>query len=264
MLRFYEHPLSPYARKVKILLYEKQIPFEALFVNPLARGDDPVLREWAAASPRLEVPALVDGALRLFDSTIMVEYLEERWPDPPTQPADPAERARVRMLEEVCDGELEAVNWGIMEVRFFRRAEGAQAEAMLATARAQLERLFGRLERELEDRPWMNGEGFGRGDAAVYPHVTGAAGWGFPVGDAFPRLREWAARCAERPSVERDARNLAEWMKANLGRDAASSPMPVVRQYRDHRLEWMMKSGGVEIVLEGLRRGTIRFAQGVG
>ena len=37
--------------------------------------------------------------------------------------------------------------------------------------------------------------------------------------------------------------------------------MPIVRQYRDHRLEWMMKSGGTNIVLDGLAKGTIRFAQ---
>ena len=62
-----------------------------------------MLREWAKSSPRLEVPTLVDGDARVFDSTIIVEYLEERWPEPATQPASPAERARVRMLEEVCD-----------------------------------------------------------------------------------------------------------------------------------------------------------------
>ena len=78
MLELFEHPLSPYARKVKILLYEKGIPFERRFVNPLASQDDPVLRAWAATSPRLEVPTLVDGDARIFDSTIIVEYLEER------------------------------------------------------------------------------------------------------------------------------------------------------------------------------------------
>jgi hypothetical protein len=61
-------------------------------------------------------------------------------------------------------------------------------------------------------------------------------------------------------------------MRDNLGGAAASdpagasarAPIPIFRQYRDHRLEWMMKSGGVEIVLAGLRNGTIRFAEGHG
>ena len=65
----------------------------------------------------------------MFDSTIMADYIEERWPEPPTLPAGPAERARVRMLEELCDTELEAVNWGMMEILFFKRATGGAGRA---------------------------------------------------------------------------------------------------------------------------------------
>ena len=106
----------------------------------------------------------------------------------------------------------------------------------------------------------MNGERFGRGDAAVYPHVSGSAAWGFPLSDDVPRLKAWSERCAARESVARDAAELSAWIRDNLGADASSSSMPAVRQYRDYRLEWMMKSGGVEIVLKGLENGTIRFA----
>ena len=70
------------------------------------------------------------------------------------------------------------------------------------------------------------------------------------------------SRAAEHASVRRDADEVAEWIQANLGPDATSSSasMPVVRQYRDYRLEWMMKSGGTDVVLKGLENGTIRFA----
>jgi glutathione S-transferase/RNA polymerase-associated protein len=264
-LALYEHPLSPYARKVKIVIYAKGLPLERRFVNPLASMDDPGTRAFVAASPRLEVPCLVDGGpdgeVRLFDSTIMLEYLEERYPEPPMQPASPAERARVRMLEEICDTELEAVNWGVMELRVFKRAEGARADEMLATAGRQLERLWGRLERELAGRAWMNGECFGRGDAAVWPHVAGSAFFGFPLpAGRFPKLADWSARCAAEPAVAKDSADLAAWVKENMKPGADLSGMPVVRQYRDHRLEWMMKSGGREIVLRGLDAGTIKFA----
>jgi glutathione S-transferase len=260
-LKLFEHPLSPYARKVKIVLYEKELPFERLFVNPSAPADDAAAREWRAASPRLEVPALVDGDVRVFDSTIILDYVEETHPVPPAMPSEPAERARVRMLEEVCDTELEAIVWGLMEVRFFGRAQGEHAEEMAARAGEQLERIWARLERELEGREWMNGERFGRGDAAVYPPVAGAAFYGFGVPDRFPRLKDWVTRAAARPSVRRDTKDLSTWLKANMGGGASASPMPIVRQYRDHRLEWMMKSGGVDIVLEGIAKGTIRFAE---
>jgi glutathione S-transferase/RNA polymerase-associated protein len=264
-LRLFEHPLSPYARKWKIVAYEKGVPFERLFVNPIGPASDPGRAEFARISPRLEVPCLVDGPLAIFDSTVMLEYLDEKWPEKPSLPASPAERARVRMLEEVCDGELEAVNWGVMEIRFFRRAEGARAESMLGQAASQLERLWGRLERELDGREWMNGERFGRGDAAVIPHIAGSSLFGFTLPDRFPKLHAWFARCATRESVARDAAEVSAWVRENLAGGAAggAGAMPVVRQYRDHRLEWMMKSGGVEVVLRGLENGTIRFAQEV-
>ncbi|MGH9885984.1 MAG: glutathione S-transferase family protein, partial [bacterium] len=163
--------------------------------------------------------------------------------------------------------ELEAVNWGLMEVLFFRRATGDRAAPLLGAARAQLERLFARLERELDGREWMSGARFGRGDAAVYPHVTGSASYGFAPSAEFPRLRDWLVRASARPSVARDTADLATFMKESgmdrvQGGDAAA---PVIqRQYRDHRLEWMMKSGGVDIVLEGIAAGTIKFATGHG
>jgi glutathione S-transferase len=261
MLRLFEHPLSPYVRKVKIVLNLKGIPYERVYVNPL-EIDSPRSREFAAASPLREVPCLVHGELAIFDSTVMLEYIEERWPSPPALPETAAERARVRMLEELCDTQLEAVNWGLMEIRFFKRAEGAKAEAMVTRAGAQLERYWMRLERELDGRPWMNGERFGRGDAAAYPHVIGSAFWGVAL-DAkkHARLAEWAARCAEQPAVKQDSDQVSAWIRENLRGDAASSAasMPVVRQYRDHRLEWMMKTGGVDVVLRGLEKGTIRF-----
>jgi glutathione S-transferase/RNA polymerase-associated protein len=269
MLRLFEHPLSPYARKVKIVLELKGVPYRRVFVNPLA-ADDPALREFLAISPLLEVPCLVDDddGTAMFDSTTMLEYVEDKWPSPPALPPSPAERARVRMLEELCDTQLEAVNWGLMEVRFFRRADGAEAEGLLVAARAQLDRYWSRLDRELDGRPWMNGAAFGRGDAAVYPHITGAAFFGAPLDARHARLAAWSARCAEHPAVRADADQLGAWVRENMGSGNAAAggqgTMPVVRQYRDHRLEWMMKSGGVEVVRRGLAAGTIKFQQEFG
>jgi glutathione S-transferase/RNA polymerase-associated protein len=80
------------------------------------------------------------------------------------------------MPEEFCDTQIEAVNWGLMEVRFFKPAEGELADSLLACAREQWLRFWGRIERELHGREWMNGASFGRGDAAVSPHLTGSNG----------------------------------------------------------------------------------------
>ena len=117
MMLLYEHPLSSYAQKVKIALREKGLDFKV--ETPAALGSGKADGAFAEASPRNEVPALVDGDVRIFDSTIILEYLEDKFPAPPLLPRDPAERARARMIEELCDSSYEAVNWGLSEIRWF-------------------------------------------------------------------------------------------------------------------------------------------------
>jgi glutathione S-transferase len=258
-VRLFEHPLSPYARKVKIALYEKGIPFERIEVDLGFEARDEVFQDFVMTSPRREVPALIDGEVRLSDSTVILEYLDERWPQPQLLPNSAQERARVRMLEEMMDTEYEAVNWGIAEIRLFGRAEGARAEQLLTRASLQLQRLWNRLERELEGLAWMNGERFGRGDAAVYPHLRTSEVLGFPVSDQHPRVNHWLAACAERPSIGQETAE-AEQAYSEISGSPTRAGSPVPRQYRDYRLEWMMKTGGVAIVLDGIEAGSIRFA----
>ena len=135
MLLLYEHPLSSYAQKVKIALREKGVPFHARLPEDFGaeRTDGP----FAAANPRLEVPVLIDGETAVFESTVIMEYIEERWPDPPLLPRDPEARAVARMTEDVCDTQYEAVNWGFGEVLWFRRATGELADRLKAQAAKQ-------------------------------------------------------------------------------------------------------------------------------
>src|SRR6185503_8372157 len=105
----YEHPLSSYAQKVKIALREKGLKFE--LETPQGLGSGNSAGPFAVASPRLEVPTLIDGEARIFDSTIILEYLEDKFPSPTLLPRDPAERAKARMIEDVCDTLYEAINW---------------------------------------------------------------------------------------------------------------------------------------------------------
>jgi glutathione S-transferase len=118
MTSLFEHPLAPYAQRCKIALYEKGLDFE-LKTPDLFAGTTP--GDFVAANPRAEVPALVDGDVSIFDSTVILEYVEERWPAPPLLPRTPAERARARMVEDVCDTHYDAVNWGMMELLVFKR-----------------------------------------------------------------------------------------------------------------------------------------------
>ena len=75
MPTLYDVALSPFAQKVKIALLEKAVDYDT--VAPVLGSADPA---FLAVSPKGEVPALVDGDLRLFDSSIILQYLEEKWP----------------------------------------------------------------------------------------------------------------------------------------------------------------------------------------
>ena len=255
----YEHPLSPYAQKVKIALREKGVAFETLMPGGLGAGG--AQGAFLAASPRAAAPALVDGDLSVFDSTIILEYLEDAYPEPSLRPASAADRARVRMLEEVMDTHYEAIDWGLSELRWFKRAEGAQAASIEAAAKAQTEDFFAWLERQLGERTWFNGETFGWGDLSVVPFVNGSRGHGHQPPEGS-RLADWLVRANERPSVAATVAEVLAMVQASAMSNVAELVEKGLfkREYRDHRLEWMIKSGGVDVVIKGLERDNIRFA----
>lgn len=194
MLTLYDHPFSPYGQKVKIALREKGVAFEARVPTDLGPGG--AAGDFVRGNPRAEVPMLVDDEVRIFDSTVIVEYVEDKWPEPPLLPKTPAERARARLLEEVMDTHYEAINWGLGELNWFRRAEGDLAETLRAAAARHTASFQAWLEGELGDRDWFNGEAFGWGDMAVVPHLASsatlglapAAARGSPLGSAAPSI----------------------------------------------------------------------------
>lgn len=253
----YDHPLSSYSQKVKIALREKGVAFRAELPEGFGTGRRD--GAFAEASPRGEVPALLDGGLAIFDSTVILEYVEDRWPEPPLRPRDPAARARARMVEEVCDAQYEAINWGFGEILWFRRATGALAEEMRAAAARQTRVMQGWLAERLGGAPWFGGDAFGWADAAAAPMVNRSVHYGLGPEPGSP-LALWHARLRERPSVAETFREF----DAAAERMAAASELYTTggrrREYRDHRLDWMVRSGGLSIVEAGLRDGTIRFS----
>jgi len=210
-------------------------------------------------SPRLEVPVLQDGELWIFDSSVILEYLEDKWPHPPMLPRGSAERARVRMIEEICDTYYEAINWGLMEIKIFKRASGSLADALLTKAAGQIAGVHAQLIRNLGDRQFFNGDSFGWGDLCVYPYVNTSKIYGVlpPMGSP---LAAWLERVSVRESVKKTAEAGAQSLSGLEQLPALIESGRFVRQYRDHRLEWMLRSGGLEIVLRGMEKKNIRFS----
>lgn len=200
--------------------------------------------------------------MRIFDSTIILEYIEDKYPAPALLPAassDPAGRAKARMIEDLCDTHYEAINWGLGEVNSFKRVEGVEADRLRKQAVHQIRQVHGWLEEQLgEGNEWFVGGAFGWADLAVAVMVNRSTTYGiWPEEGGL--LATWFARVKEVPSVKVTLKEC---------NDAVASPPPYAdiiskgmmrRQYRDHRLEWMIKSGGIDIVVAGMEKKNVRF-----
>ena len=256
MLVLYEHPLSPYAQKVKIALREKGLEFEVRMPEGIGAGH--TKGEFADANPRREVPALIDDEVAIFDSTVILEYIDDKWPEPSLMPNAPEDRARMRQIEDVMDTHFEAITWGLGELHFFKRGDDALRKTIEAHAGRQIAGFMAWLETELGEHDWFSGHDFGRGDLSVIPYLNATDGFGYKPAAGSP-LAAWIARANARDSVSQtDAESRASITGMQMVSAAVEAGL-FKRQYRDHRLEWMIKSGGMDIVVDGLAKQTIRF-----
>jgi len=162
------------------------------------------------------------------------------------------------MIEDVCDTLYEAINWGLGEIRWFKRAEGEQADKMTATAARQTAEVQTWLAGKLGTKPWFNGDSFGWADIGVAPYLNRSFHYGLGTPDRSS-LAQWLERLRQRPSVATTFKEF-EAAAGSMGDGAQRLASGAIRrEYRDHRLEWMMKSGGLQIVLDGLAKNNIRF-----
>lgn len=198
-MHLYAGPLSLYSRKVEIALHEKALPFTREMV-PFSqlRGYAPKHPAVLAANPKGRVPVFTDGELTLYESTIIVEYLEDAYPTPPLYPAAPAARAICRQWEAFAD---EVMIEPLAKLMFRTEPPGdrrAAQETEAATAAQVLATHFAMLEAALADRAHLCGD-FTAADIAAFMAVLYAIRLGCPP-TAYPSLEAWHARLAARPA----------------------------------------------------------------
>ena len=202
MLKIYGALLSPFVRKVRCVLTEKNVPYELVATNPFDKSADFVRR-----SPLGRIPALEDEQGRaLADSTVIAEYLEERFPTPPLFPRDPYERARVRWFDEYADGGMAA---SLTAKVFFQRVisakliKGGCDEAVVASGLKELPTFLGYLERELSGHQYLVAESFTLADISVACQLVNLRHAGVEVDAAkFPAVAAWFERVVGRPSLK--------------------------------------------------------------
>jgi glutathione S-transferase len=151
---------SPYARKVRIALIEKGIPFE--LVTDVPWNDDTVVGQF---NPLEKLPILLtptDGAI--YDSSLILEYIELTYPEPPLIPADPKLRIAAKSVEVLQNGICDSV-----VLTFFERARPAPAQSSewLSRQRRKIEGGVAELARLLGDKDYFVGGRFTLADIAA-------------------------------------------------------------------------------------------------
>jgi len=180
-LVLYDAPRCPYCARARIVLAEKGVEFEVVEIDLSDRP--PWLYEKNSAG---RVPVLEEDGWPLPESEVIMEFLEERFPEPPLLPADPADRAAVRLLVHRAD-ELTDPYYAV------RRGD--------EEARAELDAALGRLDATLADRPYLGGEEYGLADIAYVPWLLRARDMLGVSLAAVPALADWLARLEQRPAV---------------------------------------------------------------
>jgi glutathione S-transferase len=221
-LRLYSGPLSMFGAKAQIAAHEKGLDFELIMVPfGMARLYEPKHPEVIRINPKRQVPVLIHGALEIFDSTQIFEYLEDLQPDPPLWPTGAAARAEARLLEHKSD-----------EVYFphIIRLMGLQAtpgDPAAIAARASAARYYQEMEALLATRDSLAGP-YCFADIAFYMAQLFGARMGAAMTQAHPKLRQWRDKVTARPAVQRVVGPMAAFL-ASEGRpvpDFLSAPLP--------------------------------------
>jgi glutathione S-transferase len=203
MIHFYYGSGSPYSWRVQLALEEKGLRYEPVLLS-FAKGEvkSP---EHLARSPHGKVPALTDDGVSLYESSAIVEYLEERYPTPALMPADPAARAQVRIEEIECTDYFSQAFRPVVAQMFFTKPEKRDA-AVLAEGRAATHKQIERLEARAAGRggKFICGPQLSRADVAWLPFLELVARAGVDLEPArTPWLAGWRTAMRARPSYER-------------------------------------------------------------
>jgi maleylacetoacetate isomerase len=194
-VKLYTYWRSSASYRVRIALHWKGLTFESVTVN-LRRGEQRG-REYLEINPQGLVPTLVDGSMMIGQSLAILEYLEERWPEPPLLPRDPASRARVRQLALVIAADTHPLqNLGTLALL---ESEGVGSEGQQRFARSVVRRGLRAFERLLDagaSGRLCHGDALSMADACLVPQLYNARRFGIDVGAEFPRLARIEAECA--------------------------------------------------------------------
>jgi glutathione S-transferase len=201
----YGSNVSPFVRKVRVVLAEKNIPYTLEQVNPFRPGPD-----FLAISPLKRIPVLRDTDQpepnTLPDSSVICDYIEHKFPTPRLYPSDPMHRARALWLEEYADSILaQTIGPGLFFERVVKKMMRAETDEALCarTLAEKLPPLFDYLEKELGDASYFVGNAFSIADITIATMLVNFDHAGETVDAArWPHLAGFMKRLHDRPSFK--------------------------------------------------------------
>ena len=202
MLTLYNFEISPYCWKVRIALAEKRIQHE--IVVPKDRANDP---EFLKLTPIGKVPVLVlEDGTAVFESGVINEFLNERYPSPSLLPNDPADRARSRMISCIAESCLAPALSRAFYSRFTIEGGALKKQSSVdeTAFREGIEAagpFLEHLDAEVEGQEYMVGL-YSLADISLIPFLAGLESLlRLPVKEKWPNIAEWTARMMARDSV---------------------------------------------------------------
>jgi glutathione S-transferase len=182
VITLYDADRCPYCARVRIVLAEKSVPYETVVIDLTDRP------AWLyEKNPVGKVPVLEEDGLCIPESAVIMELLEERFPEPPLYPVDPAQRALARLAVWRFDDDFSRDYYAA------RRGDGGAEEAFAARLAA--------LDERLTEFPFIAGPSYTLADIAWFPWLPRAeASLGLRL-EEYPAIAGWRNRLVERPAV---------------------------------------------------------------
>jgi glutathione S-transferase len=197
MVKLYDFKSSPNCQRVKVVLAEKNLTYDTVPID--LRKQEQKTPAYLKLNPYGKVPVLIDDATVLYESLIINEYLNEKYPDPPLLPKDPAGKAKARIL---IDYGLTHFDSAYQKLRMeLMKDAKEQSQPIIDGAKSDLKKLLQRFEDEIGDQPYLLGD-FSLVDADLIPRFTRLEGFGVLPDPALPRLGKYMERMKTRPSVK--------------------------------------------------------------
>ncbi|UFQ99341.1 glutathione S-transferase family protein [Pseudomonas wenzhouensis] len=198
----YGAPLSPFVRKLRLCLIEKGLDYELEVIMPFGQPD-----WYRELNPLGRIPAFSDGDVKLADSSVICQYLEERYPERPSLYGESAEqRARVRWLEKYADYELAPLcTFSVFRNRVLKASMGqpCDEQKVQETLQQALPSHFDYLQSTLGDAPFFLGEQLSMADLALACQLINMEHSGETLdASRWPKLAAHYQRIKSRMSVQ--------------------------------------------------------------